>query len=87
MDIAISIIIIVIILYFYNEKNKKISRLKAEYEKALKGKDKGRALNAGRAYYKGLREKYGLRRMAFGSSLTSADEVAIMNDINSMKSK
>ena len=78
------IVIVAVIAYLVSEKNKKIQILKAEYEKALKGKNKGVALKAGRAYYQAMRSRYGLRRMAFGSSLTTADEVSIMNEINAL---
>jgi hypothetical protein len=51
------------------------NRLKSEYEDALKGTDKVKALKAGRAYYSALRS----------GKLTIYDEQAITNDISTMK--
>ena len=83
----ISVFIIGLVVYFVNkanEQNKNVQLLKEAYEKALRGKNKAVALNAGRAYYQALRRRYGLSRMAYGTSLTIADEVSIMNEINTM---
>jgi hypothetical protein len=79
------IVIIAFFAYQYSVQNKRIQVLKLQYEKALKGKNKAAALNAGRAYYIALRSRYGLTRMAYGKNLRPIDEVSIMNEINTMK--
>jgi uncharacterized pyridoxamine 5'-phosphate oxidase family protein len=63
-------------IYFYvTARAKKLKELKEEYDNALCGADKKRALNAGRAYYAFLRKK---------KILTIYDEQAISNDLQSM---
>ena len=62
--------------YFYaTARARKLKELKDEYDEALRGADKKRALNAGRAYYAYFRKK---------AVLTSYDEQAISNDLQSM---
>ncbi|MDP1843349.1 MAG: hypothetical protein Q8K64_08010 [Sediminibacterium sp.] len=77
MEIFIFILIIIIGLGVYLGLNqrKKIRELKKEYDQSLRGKDKKRALDAGRAYYSAIR--------GFGK-LTIYDEQAITNDLSSM---
>ncbi len=53
------------------------NRLKTEYDRALKGTNKARALKAGRAYYSALRS----------GTLTIYDEQAITNDISAMRAE
>lgn len=53
------------------------NKLKSEYEEALRGTNKQRALKAGRAYYSALRS----------GTLTIYDEQAITNDISAMKTE
>jgi hypothetical protein len=56
-------------------KLRKRARLKSEYEEALRGRDKAKALAAGRAYYQEMRD---------GKNLTIYDEQAIANDLSTM---
>lgn len=51
------------------------NKLKAEYDDALSGTNKSKALKAGRAYYSALRS----------GNLTIYDEQAITNDISAMR--
>jgi hypothetical protein len=53
------------------------NELKSEYDEALKGSDKAKALKAGRAYYSALRS----------GNLTIYDEQAINNDISTMRTE
>ena len=53
------------------------NKLKSEYDEALKGTNKAKALKAGRAYYSALRS----------GTLTIYDEQAINNDIISMRTE
>ena len=64
------IIILVVVGLAINQ-----NKLKSEYDAALKGTDKDKALKAGRAYYSALRS----------GSLTIYDEQAIANDLHAMK--
>lgn len=77
MDTSIfwTIVIIVGIIAFVYFSFKRLAQLKAEYEEALKGLDKRKALEVGRKYYSHKRSK-GL--------LTIYDEQAIANDIAAM---
>ncbi len=63
----------VIALIYLQQKN--IRKFKAEYEEALQGLDKRKALEAGRKYYRCLRAK---------GVLTIYDEQAITNDMAAM---
>ena len=74
ITIAIAVVIVLIILAL-RDKGRHAQKLKAEYDEALKSGDRGRALQAGRAYYAALRT---------GSTLTIYDEQAIANDLKTM---
>jgi hypothetical protein len=63
------ILIIVIAVIIYN-RNDTRQQLKEEYEVALKGMDRTRAVEAGKAYYKFLR----------GNELTIEDERIILKE-------
>lgn len=68
-------IVLIIAVYFNVRKNKALQRLWNEYQIALRGSDRRKALDAGRKYYSRLR----------GGSLTTYDEQAIANDLSTMK--
>jgi len=53
------------------------NKLKSEYDEALSGTDKAKALKVGRAYYSALRS----------GNLTIYDEQAITNDISAMRTE
>lgn len=72
--IFIVIIILVLTIIYFTNHNKRLAALEQQYHQALKGKDKGAALTAGRAYYSTLRNK----------KLTIYDEQAIANDLSTM---
>lgn len=72
--IIIVIVIIVIAVSVSNSNTRE--KLKVEYENALKGTDKTKALQAGRSYYSALRND---------KKLTIYDEQAITNDLNTMQ--
>jgi len=61
-------------------KNKKLMESKALYEQSLKGKDKAKALELGRNYYRILRAG----PFALYGTRTIFDEQAISNDIAAM---
>jgi hypothetical protein len=65
--------IILIAVNVMTSRNK--AKLKEQYQQALKGSNKGRALQAGRAYYAAIRD---------GGKLTVYDEQAINNDLATM---
>jgi Tfp pilus assembly protein PilO len=82
MGIAFIIFIVLAIIaiawsinYAFSNNNNNID-LKEHYEQCLKGTDKRVALNAGRAYHKSLRSN---------KILTMYDEMAIANDLSTMK--
>lgn len=68
-------IVIVLVICIILLKNKKIRRLRQEYEASLKGKDKGLALKKGYEYYAALRGYH---------QITALDELELMKDIDSM---
>lgn len=59
---------------FFFAKQKNNTRLKEEYQAALRGSDKRAALEAGRRYYSSVR----------GGKLSIYDEQAITNDLATM---
>lgn len=75
MGTAVFIAIVVIAILVMVGKQNTIKRLRAAYDAALRGTDKRKALEAGRAYYKALRGK---------QTLTIYDEQAITNDLMTM---
>jgi hypothetical protein len=78
-DSVSSIILLIIIavgaIYFFQKQKEKLRLLKEEYNTALRGKDKKRALEAGRNYYSAMRHN---------KKLTIYDEQAITNDLATM---
>lgn len=78
----LTFIIIILLLaviggvYTVIQNQKKQAKLKQEYDEALRGTDKARALAAGRAYYASIRPD---------RKLTMYDEQALTNDLNTMK--
>jgi hypothetical protein len=76
MVIAFIIIFVIIIFMIAIGKINKTKRLKREYDDALWGDNKRKALEKGRAYYASLRSN---------GKLTIYDEQAITNDISTMK--
>lgn len=79
MDNVVIMLIFVAImfigLHFFKKQKEKLRLLKEEYDNALRGNDKKRALDAGRAYYSSLRGQ---------GKLTIYDEQAITNDLAAM---
>jgi hypothetical protein len=73
--LAVFIFIIWAIIHNSNKNDARRAKLKLDYQNALKGDDKKRALIAGRNYYGDLRN----------GKLTIYDEQAITNDLASMK--
>ena len=75
---VIFVIVGALLLYFkfkrQKEAKEKTLQLEIDYKELLKGNDKTKALDAGRAYYSNLR----------GGKLTIYDEQALTNDLNSM---
>ncbi|GHV20689.1 hypothetical protein AGMMS49959_08580 [Planctomycetales bacterium] len=70
-----SLLVTVIVVAGVRSRRKEIQRLKDDYDDALRGADKQRALIAGRLYYQKLR----------GGNLTIYDESALNNDLATMK--
>lgn len=70
------IVVFVIMVLFAISNQKQAEKLKADYDDALRGTDKRKALEAGRAYYSNIRK---------GKTLTIYDEQAITNDLSTMK--
>jgi hypothetical protein len=74
--IVVIVVVVVIVVNVNKNKSKKLQELKNAYDEALRGTDKQRAVNAGRAYYGALRKD---------GALTIYDETAINNDVSAMK--
>ena len=71
---AFALAVIVILIYRKGQKAR-LREAKSAYDAALKSGDKMAAVTAGRNYYKILR----------GNKLTTSDELAITNDLATMK--
>lgn len=69
------LIIIGLIIWYFIYRQQQIEKLKNEYDNALQGIDKKKALESGRKYYAALRNK---------GKLTIYDEQAITNDLVAM---
>ena len=88
--------ILLLIWSLYNKGQNKVKDLKEIYETSLKGTDKKAALEAGRAYYKALRNtEEGMKKLMGQNNsnilmgqnkgnIINTDEAAIANDINIM---
>jgi len=76
MIIIAVVLIVTAILTINNTPSKKALNLKQKYDETLNGTDRRAALEAGRAYYRSLKD---------GKDLTVYDEQAIANDLNTMR--
>ena len=77
MGVVIFLVVVVVVAVVVLNSLKK-QKLKDQYQEALRGTDKVRALEAGRAYYASLRKD---------GRLTTYDETALNNDINTMRTE
>ncbi|MBK7885175.1 MAG: hypothetical protein IPJ81_16330 [Chitinophagaceae bacterium] len=77
--VAVLVIIAIIIIYYFFRASKshttKVSKLKEDYQLALRDNNKQLALKLGREYYSALRN----------GTLTLYDEQAIANDLASIQ--